>query len=86
MSCALLFLASLVALFLSVSDVAAEVHVRVTLTATVQISYRLENKRRDKLYGKPDPDATVDTSELADAVSLQVVATARHLLSDRTGA
>ncbi|KAG6335126.1 hypothetical protein ID866_3966 [Astraeus odoratus] len=30
------------------------------------ISFRRENKRRDALYGKPDPDATVDTSELAD--------------------
>ncbi|TFY62669.1 hypothetical protein EVJ58_g3717 [Rhodofomes roseus] len=33
----------------------------------LSISYRLENSRRDKLYGRPDPDATVDTSELADA-------------------
>ncbi|KZT03825.1 MFS general substrate transporter [Laetiporus sulphureus 93-53] len=32
----------------------------------LSISYRLENRRRDKLYGKPDPDAMVDTSELAD--------------------
>ncbi|KAI0729780.1 MFS general substrate transporter [Fomitopsis betulina] len=46
-SCALLFLSSLVALVLS-------------------ISYRVENRRRDMLYGKPEPDATVDTSELAD--------------------
>lgn len=30
------------------------------------VSYRQDNKRRDELYGKPDPDATVDTSELAD--------------------
>ena len=32
------------------------------------ISYRLENRRRDKLHGKPVPDATVDTLELADKV------------------
>jgi len=30
------------------------------------ISYRIENTRRDRKYGKPDRDATVDTSELAD--------------------
>ncbi|KAI6019896.1 major facilitator superfamily domain-containing protein [Pisolithus orientalis] len=30
------------------------------------VSYKRDNKRRDELYGKPDPDATVDTSELAD--------------------
>jgi len=30
------------------------------------ISYRLENKRRDRLYGKPVADERVDTSELAD--------------------
>ncbi|KAI0760248.1 MFS general substrate transporter [Fomes fomentarius] len=30
------------------------------------VSYRLENKRRDKLYGKPVPNETVDTAELAD--------------------
>ncbi|PIL23422.1 MFS general substrate transporter [Ganoderma sinense ZZ0214-1] len=46
-TCALEFLAALVAIVLTVS-------------------YRLENRRRDKLYGKPVPDATVDTLELAD--------------------
>ncbi|KAI0716553.1 MFS general substrate transporter [Earliella scabrosa] len=30
------------------------------------VSYRLENKRRDRVYGKPDPNATVDTAEMAD--------------------
>ncbi|KAI0356061.1 MFS general substrate transporter [Trametes cingulata] len=30
------------------------------------ISYRIDNKRRDRKYGKPVPDAPVDTSELAD--------------------
>ncbi|KIM91504.1 hypothetical protein PILCRDRAFT_673 [Piloderma croceum F 1598] len=29
-------------------------------------SYRLENRRRDRLYGKPVADARVDTTELAD--------------------
>ncbi|EMD39421.1 hypothetical protein CERSUDRAFT_47889 [Gelatoporia subvermispora B] len=32
----------------------------------VSTSYRLDNRRRDQKYGKVDPDATVDTSELAD--------------------
>ncbi|KAF8652407.1 hypothetical protein AX16_004435 [Volvariella volvacea WC 439] len=29
-------------------------------------SYRIENTRRDRLYGKPEPNARVDTSVLAD--------------------
>lgn len=69
MSCALLFLASLVALVLSVSSIALRARARYLLTIAGQVSYRIENRRRNKLYGKPDPDATVDTSELADAVS-----------------
>ncbi|EJC98223.1 MFS general substrate transporter [Fomitiporia mediterranea MF3/22] len=32
----------------------------------LSISYFLDNRRRDRLYGKPKPDAKVDTSELAD--------------------
>ena len=32
------------------------------------VSYKLENRRRDQLYGKPDPDAPVDTTVLADKV------------------
>ena len=32
------------------------------------ISYRIENRRRDRLYGVPDPSAPVDTTELADKV------------------
>ncbi|OCH86496.1 MFS general substrate transporter [Obba rivulosa] len=32
----------------------------------VSISYRLDNRERDRKYGMVDPDATVDTSELAD--------------------
>jgi hypothetical protein len=38
----------------------------------LQISYRLENRRRDRLYGKPIADATVDTTELADEVCQRV--------------
>ncbi|KAI0763076.1 MFS general substrate transporter [Trametes elegans] len=34
------------------------------------ISYRIENRRRDAKYGKPDPNATVDTLELADKAPL----------------
>ncbi|KAF8518348.1 major facilitator superfamily domain-containing protein [Hysterangium stoloniferum] len=30
------------------------------------IFYRLENKRRDSVYGRPNPDEGVDTSDLAD--------------------
>lgn len=33
------------------------------------VSYRIENKRRDAKYGKPVLNATVDTTELADKVS-----------------
>ncbi|KAJ7461755.1 MFS general substrate transporter [Mycena galericulata] len=36
------------------------------LSLVLHISYRTENARRDKLYGKPDPTKRVDTSELAD--------------------
>jgi hypothetical protein len=32
----------------------------------MQVSYRRDNRNRDKLYGKPDPEMHVDTSELAD--------------------
>ena len=32
------------------------------------VSYRIENRRRDRKYGKPVPNATVDTTELADKV------------------
>ena len=48
-TCALEFLAAIVAIVLT-------------------INYRLENKRRDSKYGTPHPNATVDTSELADQV------------------
>ncbi len=34
------------------------------------VSYRLENKRRDKLYGIPVPNESVDTTELADRVCM----------------
>lgn len=46
-SCALMFLAALCSIIMS-------------------ISYKLENERRDKLYGIPSPNAKVDTHELAD--------------------
>ena len=32
------------------------------------MSYRRENARRDRLYGVPEPNAKVDTHELADKV------------------
>uniref|UniRef100_D8QED4 Major facilitator superfamily (MFS) profile domain-containing protein n=1 Tax=Schizophyllum commune (strain H4-8 / FGSC 9210) TaxID=578458 RepID=D8QED4_SCHCM len=38
----------------------------VLCIATLSISYRLENRARDRKYGKPIPDASVDTSVLAD--------------------
>ncbi|KAI0631138.1 MFS general substrate transporter [Trametes polyzona] len=34
------------------------------------LSYRIENRRRNAKYGKPDPDAPVDTLELADKAPL----------------
>ena len=38
------------------------------------VSYRIENRRRDRKYGKPVPNATVDTTELADKVcSLRIL-------------
>lgn len=35
-------------------------------SCVLSISYRLENARKDALYGKVDPNASVDTRELAD--------------------
>ncbi|KAG6846191.1 hypothetical protein H0H93_015505 [Arthromyces matolae] len=32
----------------------------------LHLSYRMENARRDRLYGKPEKNARVDTHELAD--------------------
>ncbi|KDQ58571.1 hypothetical protein JAAARDRAFT_128911 [Jaapia argillacea MUCL 33604] len=32
----------------------------------LSVSYRMDNRRRDRLYGRPRPDTKVDTSELAD--------------------
>ena len=38
------------------------------------VSYRIENRRRDRKYGKPVPNARVDTTELADKVcSLRIL-------------
>jgi hypothetical protein len=42
-------------------------------------SYRMDNARRDGEYGLPDPDATVDTSELADKVNVVCTSTGRSL-------
>ena len=61
-TCALEFLAAIVAIVLTVN-------------------YRLENKRRDSKYGTPHPNATVDTSELAD----QVRAYAMSIILQRRG-
>lgn len=36
------------------------------LSAILSLSYWYDNRRRDKLYGIPDKDQFVDTSELAD--------------------
>jgi len=36
------------------------------MSIVLSISYRRENARRDALYGKPHPEARVDTSERAD--------------------
>lgn len=41
----------------------------LTHTALLQLSYRYENARRDRTYGRiVDANATVDTRELADKV------------------
>ena len=56
MTCALEFLAAIVAIVLTTN-------------------YRLENRRRDSKYGTPHPNATVDTSELADQVRTSVIDT-----------
>jgi hypothetical protein len=34
------------------------------------ISYKRDNAKRDSLYGRPDPNASVNTSELADKVGI----------------
>ena len=44
-----------------------------------QISYRLDNRERNKLYGKPDPGAKVDTQELADKVCVDLAGLSRSL-------
>lgn len=43
------------------------------LAVVLYMSYKRDNARRVALHGCPDPDAPVDTSELADKVSLSVV-------------
>ncbi|KII87878.1 hypothetical protein PLICRDRAFT_112035 [Plicaturopsis crispa FD-325 SS-3] len=36
------------------------------LCVVLHVTYRIENARRDRKYGKPEPGARVDTQELAD--------------------
>lgn len=42
------------------------------LATVLYLSYKWDNTRRDALHGRPDLDAPVDTTELADKVSLFV--------------
>lgn len=72
-SCALEFLAALSAFVLTVSVSCArlQTYVRCSSVFALQISYRLDNRQRDKKHGKVEnPDAPVETRELADKVSL----------------
>lgn len=39
------------------------------LAVVMYMSYKRDNGKRNELHGCPDPDAPVDTSELADKVS-----------------
>lgn len=45
------------------------------------MSYKRDNARRDALHGRLDPDAPVDTSELADKVRRIIICIA---VTDRT--
>lgn len=47
-----------------------------------QVSYRYENRQRNRLYGLPYPNAIVDTSVLADKVRLldDVIGTSREMI------
>lgn len=40
------------------------------LAVVLYTSYKRDSARREALHGRPDPDAPVDTSELADKVSV----------------
>ncbi|OCB89282.1 MFS general substrate transporter [Sanghuangporus baumii] len=61
-TCALEFLAALCSLILSSSFL----YLDKLKNAFSQASYFLDNRRRDRLHGRPKPEAKVDVSELAD--------------------
>lgn len=70
-SCGLEFFGALCAIVLTVRSLIMHSFPDEVLTLSVQISYRVENARRDKKYGKvQNTDTTVDTRELADKVGL----------------
>ncbi|KAI0738939.1 MFS general substrate transporter [Daedaleopsis nitida] len=43
------------------------------IAVTLSLSFRADNRKKDRLYGKPEQDACVDTTELADKVRLTPV-------------
>ena len=68
-TCGLQFLSAAVALVLTVSSIPKNRSTRAKQGYFVPKAYYIwENRRRDQIYGKPDPDAAVDVSELADEV------------------
>lgn len=69
-SCSLMFVASVAALVLTVSiQRLSRSRIFVIYCYCNQISYRLDNARRDCMYGKiAHQHAPVDTSEFADKV------------------
>lgn len=74
-NCALEILAAVIALVLTVSPQAAlSGQVEDVDAFWPQASYRLENRRRDRIHGKVDLDAVVDTTELADKVNSMSIA------------
>ena len=68
-SSALMFLAALCAAILSVSIVLLPIYPWIWSLIALQISYRRENARRDRVYGQPRPGNRVNTHELADEVN-----------------
>jgi hypothetical protein len=52
--------------------------------APLQVSYRLDNKRRNRVHGLPRPGVPIDTSVLADKASRSPSHLCKHL-SWRTG-
>lgn len=70
-SCALMFLGAILAIVLSVSYTPVLSYILFVHSSNEngqQLSYRQDNLRRNELYGIPEPDAKVDTHELADKV------------------